>query len=76
MMATMREEETDDTEESGDIFNSNREMQSNRESKIRWEPKKNCLASPKRNRDPFLSGGKLERAGTSGGQFVDLVEGR
>lgn len=51
MMATMREEETDDTEESGDIFNSNREMQSNRESKIRWEPKKNCLASPKRNRD-------------------------
>lgn len=35
MMATIREEESDDGEDSGDNFKSNREMQSHGESIIR-----------------------------------------
>lgn len=36
----------------------------------------NCLAHPKSNWDPFLSGGESERAGTSRGRLVDLAERR
>lgn len=55
MTATMREEESDDIEESEDNCKSNREMESHGESIIKWKPKKNCLDIVP------LSGGKLER---------------
>lgn len=43
MTATMREEESDDIEESEDNFKSNREMESQAESIIKWKPKKELL---------------------------------
>lgn len=56
-----------DAEQSGDHSKSRGEMQSDRESKMRWELQNNCLANPK-GTGILPSQPGLGRAGASGGE--------